>query len=180
MFKPPIWDSRFSWQWILKLWSSRAWYHVVGRRLPILWRDLLASIFTVEELRNQICYFVDGGDMFLWKFGSRVWNCVTSYPRSREIGIDYLSWLLPQGCHVDTLNRAHLAFFDYLDWGFIHAFSLSYQANVRVERAKTGHGPHSSHVRRLNFSMINLLWNLNVSILGSNPRKPFSQSYAPA
>ena len=35
---------------------------------------------------------------------------------------------------------------------FSRAIFLSCKAKARVQHAKTGHGPHSSHVRRLNFT----------------------------
>jgi len=56
----------------------------------------------------------------------------------------------PQGGHVDTLNRAQLATFDYLDWGFSILF-LSSMTNARVQNTKKRHGLHSPQIRWLNF-----------------------------
>ena len=82
-----------------------------------------------------------------------------------------------KGGHVGTLNSAHLTLFGYPDWGVFHAFSLRCQAKASGQHAKTGHGPHYSHVMRINFSAISLTLTVLMTILGSNLRKPSSQSY---
>jgi len=48
--------------------------------------------------------------------------------------------------HVDTLNPAQLALFNYLTEVF-PSFFLSCETNTIVWHAKTGHSLHSSHVR---------------------------------
>jgi len=46
------------------------------------------------------------------------WPIVDPGPLNSESGIDNFSWLSPKGGHVNALNRAQLALFDYPKLGF--------------------------------------------------------------
>jgi len=101
------------------------------------------------------------------------------WPGSPKAGT--LGWTIcpgyPQGVHVDTLNRNLTGTFR-LPWPrCFRAFSWVVR-QMPGYLAKRGHGQHSTEVRRLNFSAISSSLTLNMTILGSNPRKTSSQSYA--
>jgi hypothetical protein len=93
-------------------------------------------------------------NIFVTQQGRHIsWPNVDPLPR-RKIEIDRLSWLPSKGGHVDTLNRYQLALLDYSDRGFFCALSLSCKTNTRIQHAKTGHGLHCTHVRRLHFPLL--------------------------
>jgi hypothetical protein len=78
--------------------------------------------------------------------------------------------------HIESCQPALFVYPERLFPCFFH----SCKANARVYHAKTGHGQHYSHVRRINCTGISPTLTSNMPILGSNPIKPSSQSYAPS
>ena len=83
----------------------------------------------------------------------------------------------PQGGHVDTLNHALTSTFR-LPWPrCFRVFSFVRQ----MPKVPRKNGTRSAlYRRRLNFFTISSSLTLNMTIRGSNPRKPSSQSYASA
>ena len=120
-----------------------------------------AIIYKIVAVTDVMClserFDMDLADMWnplVTQLGRHLhWPNVETSPLKQGDQDRHLSWLSTKGGHFDTLNRAHLALLDY-PTGFFRAFLLSCKANDRVQHVKTEHGPHCSHVRRLNFTTI--------------------------